>query len=69
MLLFVICILNYDVVKLNIYMYYTHNNKGLQSYEDMMKEHALVRMQEGLLKILQLHTPVELSSLCGCLGI
>lgn len=31
--------------------------------------HAMKRMQEGLTKLLTLHTPVELSSLCGCLQL
>ena len=43
--------------------------KGLQSYEDMMREHALNRMQDGLKKILMLHTPPELSSICGVLTL
>jgi hypothetical protein len=42
---------------------------GLQSYEDMMREHALTRMQDGLKKILMLHTPPELSSICGVLRL
>ena len=42
---------------------------GLQSYEDMMREHALQRMQEGLKQILMLHTPPELSSICGVLAL
>ena len=43
--------------------------KGLQSYEDMMKEHALIRMQEGMKKLLMLHTGAELSSISGVLGM
>lgn len=35
----------------------------------MLKEQAFKRMQDGLRKVLQLHTPVELSSLCGCLHL
>ena len=38
---------------------------GLQSYEDMKQEHALKRTEEGLKKVLSLHTPGELSSICG----
>jgi len=43
--------------------------QGLQSYEDMVREHELQRMQEGLKKILMLHTPPELSSICGVLAL
>jgi hypothetical protein len=35
----------------------------------MAKSHALQRMKDGLRKILSLHTPVELSSICGCLQL
>jgi hypothetical protein len=35
----------------------------------MMKAHALKRMQDGLRKLLSLHSAPELSSLCGCLGL
>jgi hypothetical protein len=42
---------------------------GLQSYENIMKSQALRRMQEGLSRILGLHTAVELSSICGCLRL
>jgi hypothetical protein len=42
---------------------------GLQSYEDMMREHALQRMQVGLKELLMMHTPPELSSICGVLGL
>lgn len=35
----------------------------------MMKSHAFKRMQEGIRKILNLHTAVELSSICGCLQL
>jgi hypothetical protein len=38
---------------------------SLKSYDEIKKERALVRMLEGIRKILSLHTPVELSSLCG----
>lgn len=34
-----------------------------------MKSHAVRRMQEGVRKLLGLHTPVELSSICGCLQL
>lgn len=34
-----------------------------------MKAHALNRMQEGLKNLLHLHTSVELSSICGYLGL
>ena len=42
---------------------------GLQSVEDMHREHALKRMTEGVRTILQLHTPYELSSICGFLQL
>lgn len=42
---------------------------GLQSYDEMLKDHALQRMREGLRKVLQLHSPSELSSLCGVLRL
>ena len=35
----------------------------------MLKEQAFKRMQDGLRQILQLHTPIELSSICGCLHL
>ena len=35
----------------------------------MKREHAMERMRDGLRKILSLHTPVELSSVCGCLHL
>lgn len=38
---------------------------SLKSFDEIKKEQALVRMLEGIRKILSLHTPVELSSLCG----
>ena len=38
---------------------------GLQSFQDMHREHALKRMTEGVRTILQLHTHYELSSICG----
>jgi hypothetical protein len=34
-----------------------------------MKSHAFKRMQDGMRKILSLHTAVELSSICGCLQL
>lgn len=43
--------------------------EGLVSYDDMLRQHAFQRMKDGIQKILSLHTPVELSSLCGCLGL
>lgn len=43
--------------------------KGLQSYETIVKAQSLRRMHEGLSTILGLHTPVELSSICGCLKL
>mmetsp|Transcript_32415 Transcript_32415/g.44413 ORF Transcript_32415/g.44413 Transcript_32415/m.44413 type:complete len:608 (+) Transcript_32415:11-1834(+) len=43
--------------------------QSLQTYEQMLKEQALKRMQVGLRKILELHMPVELSSICGCLHL
>ena len=43
--------------------------KGLQSYEDMQREHGLKRMTEGLRALLGLHTPPELSSICGVLKL
>jgi hypothetical protein len=43
--------------------------EGLQSLETLKKSHALKRMEEGLRNILALHTPVELSSICGCLQL
>lgn len=42
---------------------------GLQTYEEMHKEHGMDRMVEGVTKLLQLHTPYELSSVCGVLGL
>jgi hypothetical protein len=42
---------------------------GLQSYEDMQREHGLKRMQQGLRDLLSLHTPPELSSICGVLKL
>ena len=42
---------------------------GLQSYEAMQQEHALKRTEEGLKKVLTLHTPSELSSICGVLAL
>lgn len=42
---------------------------GLQSYEDMKQEHALKRTEEGLKKVLSLHAPAELSSICGVLRL
>jgi hypothetical protein len=43
--------------------------EGLQSYDTLLKAQALKRMQEGLTTLLSLHGPVELSSLCGSLGL
>lgn len=43
--------------------------EGLQSYETIMRTHGLRRMQEGLSRVLGLHTPVELSSICGSLKL
>eukprot|EP01032_Pedospumella_encystans_P007506 gene7506-9001_t len=43
--------------------------EGLVSYDEMLRQHAFQRMKDGIQKILSLHTPVELSSLCGCLGL
>jgi len=43
--------------------------EGLVSYDEMLRQHAFKRMKDGIQKILSLHTPVELSSLCGCLGL
>lgn len=43
--------------------------EGLVSYDDMLRQHAFQRMKDGIQKILSLHTAVELSSLCGCLGL
>lgn len=40
---------------------------GLKSYDELLREHALTRMKEGLKTILEMHTPVELSSICGLL--
>ncbi len=34
-----------------------------------MKAHALKRMQDGLRKLLSLHSATELSSICGCLQL
>lgn len=42
---------------------------GLKSYDELMREHALQRMRDGLKKILELHTPTELSSICGQLKL
>lgn len=42
---------------------------GLQSYEEMQREHSLKRMTEGVRTILQLHSPYELSSICGFLQL
>jgi hypothetical protein len=43
--------------------------EGLVSYDEMLRQHAFQRMKEGMQKILSLHNAVELSSLCGCLGL
>ncbi len=43
--------------------------EGLQSFDALKKSHSLKRMEEGLRNILALHTPVELSSICGCLQL
>lgn len=43
--------------------------EGLVSYDEMLRQHAFQRMKDGMQKILSLHTAVELSSLCGCLGL
>jgi hypothetical protein len=43
--------------------------EGLVSYDEMLRKHAFQRMKDGLQKILTLHTAVELSSICGCLGL
>ena len=43
--------------------------EGLVSYDEMLRQHAFQRMKEGIQQILSLHTAVELSSLCGCLGL
>jgi len=42
---------------------------GLKSYDELLREHALIRMREGLQTILEMHTPVELSSICGLLKL
>ena len=42
---------------------------GLKSYDQLLQEHALTRMKEGLKTILEMHTPVELSSICGLLKL
>lgn len=41
----------------------------LQSHDDMLREHALKRMQDGVYKILSFHSAYELSSICGTLGL
>lgn len=43
--------------------------KGLQSFEEMQQEHALKRTEKGLKDVLALHTPSELSSICGVLRL
>ena len=43
--------------------------EGLQSFESMQAEHALKRTEDGLKKVLALHTPPELSSICGVLKL
>ncbi len=43
--------------------------KGLQSFEQMQQEHALKRTEKGLKEVLTLHTPSELSSICGVLRL
>ena len=42
---------------------------GLKTPEEIQREHSMVRIKEGLNHILMLHTPVELSSVCGVLGL
>ena len=42
---------------------------GLKSYDELLREHALQRMKEGLQTILEMHTPIELSSICGLLKL
>jgi hypothetical protein len=43
--------------------------KGLKSREEIAKEHAMKRMEEGLRDLLELHSPSELSSVCGVLKL
>lgn len=43
--------------------------EGLKSYDEVLREHTLTRMKEGLTKILSMHTPAELSSICGVLKL
>jgi len=42
---------------------------GLQSFEEMQQSHAIERMQVGMKELLSLHTPPELSSICGVLRL
>jgi hypothetical protein len=43
--------------------------QGLKSREEIAKEHAMKRMEEGLQDLLALHSPSELSSVCGVLKL
>ena len=60
-------------MKLLIFLYFryprNHTLQNLVSYDEMVKQHRLKRMKDGLQTLLNLHTPVELSSLCGTLGL
>ena len=49
----------------------TPSPKFRRTAMDILKkqEHASLRMEEGLKRMLQLHTPNELSSICGQLGL
>jgi hypothetical protein len=42
---------------------------GLKSIEEINKEQSLQRIKDGLYQVLTLHSPVELSSCCGMLGL
>lgn len=43
--------------------------QDLKSLEEVNREQSIKRMREGLNHILSLHTAVELSSICGMLGL
>ena len=43
--------------------------KGMKSEEQLAHENAIRRMTEGMQTLLKLHKPVELSAICGVLGL
>jgi hypothetical protein len=43
--------------------------QGLKSLDEINREQSLQRIKDGLHHVLMLHSPVELSSCCGMLGL